>query len=167
MGYRELFLALLSVILLSTITLRINANAVQAREVLQQIEMQHVAATVAQQFLEEAKSKKFDTQIGFIPLVSMPALFTPAANLGPEIGETYPAFDDVDDYEAYNDTLFVNGLDFIATIDVVYVTDLNPNLAVLLPTFFKRMTVTVSSRWLPAGSTPISRHIFTYFGANL
>jgi hypothetical protein len=165
MGYRELLLVLVSIVLLSTLMLRINSNAVEGRELVQQLELEHVAASIAQQFIEEAKSKKFDDQVGFIPPSSMPAGFTPAMSLGVE-ADIYPNFDDVDDYNNFTDTQYVNGIDFSPTIIVEYVQDAAPDSPVMTTTFFKRMTVSVNSNWLP-GRTVTLKHVFTYFGVNM
>jgi hypothetical protein len=133
----------------------------EGRELIQQLEIEHMAASTAQQFIEEAKSRRFDEVI--IP-ATMPGSLTAAGSLGVE-GEAYPAFDDVDDFAAINaDTLFVSGIDFIATVDVDYVQDTAPDDSVGVQTFFKRMRVSVKSSWLPAGREIRLQHIFTYFG---
>lgn len=164
MGYREMFLVLVSIILLSTLMLRINTNAVQGRELLQQIEIEHMAATVAQQYIEDAKSKKFDDLVGSISQAAMPGGFTSSFALGVEGGEVYPAFNDVDDYNNHTDTLSVDGIDFEPTIYVDYVQDTSPDASVGTQTFFKRMTVIVESSWMPEGRIITLKHVFTYFG---
>jgi hypothetical protein len=166
MGYRELFLVLGGMVLLSLLMMQINRNAVEGREMLQQLEIQHTAASFAQQYLEEAKSKNFDDLVG-IPPALMPGGFTDPNSLGPEGGEAYPLFNDVDDYDDYSDTLFVSGLDFRTTIDVDYVQDTKPDSAIGVQTYFKRMTVNVSSSWLPPGQTVTLKHVFTYFGVTM
>lgn len=167
MGYREMFLVMVSVILLSTLMLRINSNAVEGRELLQQLEIEHMAASIAQQIIEEAKSKKFDDLVGtsiITPSSSPSAVFTPAFAMGPE-GEVYPNYNDVDDYRfGLTDTLYINGIDFILTTGVEYVQDSAPDTDWGSPTFFKRMTVTVESSWLPAGRIITLKHVFSYFG---
>lgn len=161
MGYRELFLVLVSVVLLTLLMTQINSNTVHGREALQQLEIEHTAASVAQQFIEEAKSKPFDSQVG-IPANLMPSGFTPVASLGPGVGETYPNFNDVDDYDGYNGTLTIDGLDFTVSIQVVYVQDSDLETTAGAQTFFKKMTVTVSSSWLPGSVT--LKQVFSYFG---
>lgn len=160
MGYRELFLVLVSVVLLTLLMTQINSNTVHGREALQQLEIEHTAASVAQQFIEEAKSKMFDSQVG-IPANLMPGGFTPANALGPG-SEVYPNFNDVDDYNGYSGTLTVDGLDFTVSIQVVYVQDSDLETPAGAQTFFKKMTVTVSSSWLPGSVT--LKQVFSYFG---
>jgi hypothetical protein len=172
MGYRELFLVLASVVLLTLLMTRINSNTVEGREALQQLELEHVAASIAQQFIEEAKSKNFD---GWVGIVDPP--FTPYDQLGKGVGESYPNFNDVDDYDDFNrkfyvngenfeaDSSAVNGIPFNVGIQVQYVSEANPDSAVLTETFLKRMTVTVSSSYIP--SSIIVKHVFSYYGVNL
>ncbi|MDZ7300899.1 MAG: hypothetical protein ONB44_02020 [candidate division KSB1 bacterium] len=163
MGYRELFLVLVSIVLLSMLMTQINTNVVQGREALQQIEIEHAAASIAQQYIEEAKSKLFDAQIPYITDPStMPGSFTPASGLGHGSWEIYPNYNDVDDYNYFSTTRTENGIDFTVSIRVQYVEDSNPEVAVSYRTFFKRMTVTVSSSWLPRSL--VLKHIFSYFG---
>jgi hypothetical protein len=170
MGYRELFLVLASVVLLTLLMTQINSNTVEGREALQQLELEHTAAAIAQQFIEEAKSKNFDAWVG---IVDPP--FTPYDTLGPGVGEVYPNFNDVDDYDGFNRTIYVNGtsfdpnstdgIPFNVSILVQYVDADNPESVVSAETFLKLMTVTVSSNYIP--SAIIVKHVFSYYGVNL
>ena len=175
MGYRELFLVLASTVLLTLLMTQINRNTAEGREALQQLEFEHIAASMAQQFIEEAKSKKFDAQVGMIAPSDMPDDFTPWNGLGKGAWETYPNFNDVDDYHNFSRTLYVNGssfdvnstsgIPFNVSIVVHYVSDANPDVAVSQETYFKRMTVTVSGNYIPNGITV--KQVFSYFGVNM
>jgi len=162
MGYKELFLVLVSIILLSLLTTQINTNIAQGREALQEVEIEHTAISIAQQFIEEARSKKFDAQVGMIDPADMPDGFTPYNSLGHGSWESYPNFNDVDDYHNFNQTVMVKDIDFSVSIQVSYVQDANPEQEASTETFFKKMTVTVSSSWLPNSVT--LKHVFSYFG---
>jgi hypothetical protein len=174
MGYRELFLVLTSIVLLTLLMTQINTNTVQGRDALQELEMEHTAAAIAQQFIEEAKSKNFDGQVGLVnPMES--DFFTPAGSLGPGAGETYPNFNDVDDYDELTRTVYVDGgtydpnstsgIPFNVSIAVQYVSEANPDSAVTYETYLKRMTVTVTSTYMPGSIT--AKHVFSYYGVNL
>jgi len=173
MGYQQLFLVLASVVLLSLLMVQINNNTVEGREALQQLELQHTAVAIAQQFIEEAKSKKFDALVGVIPPSSMPGGFT--LPLGAGGWETYPQFNDVDDYHNFTRTVFVNGanfdpaatsgIPFSVNIQMHYVSDANPDSAVSGRTFFKRMRVRVTSSYIPGQI--LIKHVFSYYGVNL
>jgi hypothetical protein len=174
MGYRELFLVLASVILLTLLMTQINSNTVEGREAMQQLELEHVAAAIAQQFVEEAKSKNFDAQIGMVDPVD-PNNFTPWNNLGAGGWESYPNFNDVDDYNNLSRTVYVNGesfepdstngIPFNVSIAVQYVSTDDPDSVITDESHFKRMTVTVSSNYIP-GSVVV-KHVFSYYGVNL
>jgi hypothetical protein len=164
MGYRELFLVLVSVMLLSVLITQINIHTIEADESLQQLELGYKAMAISQQFIEEAKSKKFDALAGIIAPEDMPDDFTDANDFGPEGSESHPNFDDVDDYHDFSDTLYVEGIDFRVAMEVSYVEDVDPDQMVAGPTFYKRLSVTVSSSWLSHGIT--LKHVFSYFGAN-
>lgn len=175
MGYRELFLVMVSSILLTLLIVQINTHNVEGSEALQQMELTHTATAIAQQFIDEARSKKFDAQVGMIDPSTMPGSFTPWNNLGPGNWETYPAFNDIDDYHNFNQTLYVtgtninpdstNGIPFAVNIQVNYVSTANPDSAVHSNTFLKRMVVTVSSSWLPHSVSV--KQVFSYYGVEL
>jgi hypothetical protein len=175
MGYQQLFLVLASVVLMSLLMLQINTNTVAGSEALQRLELEHTAIAIAQQFIEEAKSKRFDEVSSSIPPSAMPGGFNHWNSLGHGPTESYPNFDDVDDYHNLTRTVYVNGasfdpaatsgVPFTVSIQVHYVNDSNPDLAVSQRTFFKRMTVTVSSSYIP--NSVAVKHVFSYYGVNL
>lgn len=177
MGYRELFLVMLSVVLLTLLITQINSNNVEGREALQDLTMFQAAASLAQQFIEEAKSKKFDATAGVLDPADMPSGFTNWNGLGHNITESYPRFDDIDDYHGLVQTIYVNGaidsltgtsgIPFDVNVQVHYVSDANPDSAVSEETYLKRMTVTVSSSWLPTGTSVTMKHVFSYFGVDM
>lgn len=175
MGYQNLFLVMVSSILLTLLIVQVNTHNVEGSEALQQMELTHTATAIAQQFIDEAKSKKFDGQVGMVDPATFPGAFTPWDDLKPAAWESYPRFDDVDDYHNFNKTFYVtgtninpdstNGIPFTVNIQVQYVSAAKPDSAVQMNTFLKRMTVTVSSSWLP-NSVSI-KQVFSYFGVNM
>ena len=60
-------------------------------------EYEWYSISLAQSFIEEAKTKAFDANV-INASPSVPSGFTPYGQLGPAAGETYPNFDDIDDY---------------------------------------------------------------------
>ena len=165
MGYRELFLVLSSTLILAMMTVSVNNNILQSKDTMQEIEIAYMALPIAQQFIEEAKSKKFDMNVGIIDPATMPSAFTPWNALGPGAGETYPNFDDVDDYNNFNEVVNVQGIDFVVSISVFYVQDSNLEVDAKTETFFKNMTVTVTSEWFTG--QVLLKHVFSYYGSDL
>jgi hypothetical protein len=111
--------------------------------------------SLAQSRLEEIKRKFFDENTTQNAQNSLSSL-TPPNKLGPETGETYPNFDDADDYNAqqFKDTVQIDpnlpraksNLEFFnETCYVVYVSINNLNQAVNTATWNKRITVTVKN----------------------
>ncbi len=164
MGYRELLLVLLSSVLLTLLMVQINANAVDSQDALQQLEIAHTAASVGQQFIEEAKSKKFDAVSDIIDDADMPDDFTAWNSLGPGAWESYPNFNDVDDYNGYTGTVTVNSVPYSVSITVVYVRDSNLKNAYNQETYFKKMTVTVTSSYME--NSVVLRQVYSYFGVD-
>ncbi len=168
MGYRELFLVLLSVVLLTTLMVQINAGTNESRETLFELEIAHTAASIAQQYLDEIRSKQFDALSSVIPPGSMPGGFTAWNGLGHGWWETYPNYNDVDDYHGFTRTHNLNGVDYNVAIQVHYVRDSAPDVAYNDETFFKRVTVTVTSSYLtnPNMNSVVLKQVFSYFGVN-
>lgn len=175
MGYRELFLVMAGSILLTLLIVQINTHNVEGSEALQQMELTHTATAIAQQFIDEARAKKFDGQVGMADASTFPGTLTAWNNLGPGNWEVYPVYNDIDDYHGFNKTFYVtgtaidsvstNGVPFTVAIQVQYVSAAKPDSAVQTNTFLKRMTVNVSSSWLPHSVTV--KQVFSYFGVNM
>ena len=161
MGYQDLLLVLIGVTLMSLLMVNVNDNVVDAREMLQTLEIEHTATAIAQQFIEEAKSKLFDANV-MIDEDDMPDNFTAYYGLGPNVLEIYPNFGDVDDYHNFVDTVYVAGVDYRVSITVHYVRDSNPGANYNNETFFKRMRVTVTSTYMP--ESIMLSHVFSYYG---
>ena len=153
MGFQELLLVVLTSVLFSLLILNINQTSLRNQEALQETEIVHTAISVAQRFIEEAKSKEYDAVSASLDPGDMPDGFTTVYGLGHNNSEHYPNFSDVDDYHGFNQTVTVRGMDFQVQISVVYVRDTNPEASYSNETFFKKMTVNVNSSYLSHGIT--------------
>ena len=111
------------------------------------------ATTLAQSMLNQVTQKAFDDSVVVHPVDSVTHL-TPVASLGRDLGEIYPNFDDIDDFNNYSkkDTI-INGI-FTTNVAVAYVTPANLGASSGVRTFYKRITVTMTSRELK--NIPIS-----------
>jgi hypothetical protein len=163
MGFRELLLVVFATALFSLLILNINVASQRNHEALQETEIAHTAISVAQRFLEEAKSKKFDAQVGVLDPATFPGTFTPAGGLGHHpTNESYPNFNDVDDYHNFSQAVTVLSMDFQVEIEVFYVDETDLEQDAGTETFFKMMRVKVSSVWL--SHTVTLKQVFSYFG---
>jgi hypothetical protein len=117
------------------------------------------AVSLAQSFIEEAKVKKFDAN-ATNPSAPNVNDFTNPAALGRETGETYPGFDDLDDYKGFSKIDSSALGEFSVALQAGYVQESNPNVVVNNKTFYKKLTVTVTHRFLK--SPVVLNNIFGY-----
>lgn len=102
-----------------------------------------VAVTMAGQSLLEAVScLKFDENIGVYPPEYFPEYLTPPSAFGSD-GEARSEYDDLDDYQNYEDTIAINDLSVQRAVSVRYVTEGLASSSV--PTRYKEVTVTSQS----------------------
>jgi hypothetical protein len=143
-------LLVLGAMLLFAITLPSVNNAIlfsESNQVVTQVE--NSAMAVAQGYLSEAAVMAFDEVcLTSLPLVA--SQLTPIANLGSDAGEYYPNFDDLDDFGDLSlvDTTAFPSITFNVTGAVDYVDPNNPETTSAIPTFVKRLRVTVTSSYL-------------------
>jgi hypothetical protein len=161
MNTGQTLLVVLAMILLAIFGLSINRTTLYSRSILQESSLLVSAISVGEKFIEEAELYRFDEDKS----ATIPSSFTYAGQLGPDAGESYPNFDDIDDY---------NGLTLVdntsahtplnITIDVSYVDNSAPDTPITSSTYYKRMYVKVSSPYfaaLPDSSIKLTR-VFGY-----
>jgi hypothetical protein len=131
----------------------------------------NASATIAQDLLQEAMSKRFDansndTGTQDTTAFSLPAALGPSAYERTQVGtlpdtsstgnfRSIAAYGDFDDYKGYSRRVTANGISgFIASTTVYYVTEFDPEVPTGKRTFYKVIEVSVShSLYLP---TPIT-----------
>lgn len=127
------------------------------------------AMSLAQKVIDEAGSKAFDV-VCLTSHPQTPSQMTAPGSLGPAPGETYPNFNDLDDFHGVTilDSLTLPSILFFISGQVTYVNPANPAQDVGYQTFLKRLRVTVTGPYLvnPASgdSTQIVlEQIFAYY----
>jgi len=148
-------------IILSTFILSLNNSIVQNVTTMTQSSVLMEAIALGEKYIEEAETCRFDED----PSATIPSSFVSSYNLGPDGSESYPNFDDVDDFDGYTlrDTQSAS-VPFNISIDVAYVTLAHPDTPTSSRTYYKRMTVSVSSAALsslPANTLKLKR-LFAY-----
>lgn len=151
MGERQLLLVLLTLGLLGATTLSISNFLMLTNEEALQDDIRHEATMIAQRIIEEAKAKKFDSNISKGPF---PENLTDPFELMAEENETMATFDDIDDFGKGFSENEVQPLEFevvtekgrfaIATV-VTYVRENNLEQDVWQKQLYKKLTVTVKS----------------------
>ena len=117
------------------------------------------AFSLADDLIEEIKVRAFDAATVDFP-TNNPASLTAAGSLGPGWWETYPNFNDIDDFNGYKRIVSApHAENYDVRCKVQYVNGDYPDQVVSTQTFYKKATVTVSSPYM---KNPISlSFIFT------
>lgn len=161
MGEREMILVLGAMFFFSMTSLSVNRFCLQNDEIMMQSEFDYYAISLAQGIIEEAKTRYFDVAVegATPPLSSLPGLFTYPC--GPRWNESYPNYSDVDDYNGLDLNINTSRANYRVRVVVGYVNETNLNTLVGYKTFYKKMTVTVTSNYI---SAPIAlSHVFSYY----
>jgi hypothetical protein len=145
-----------AMLLLSVLVLRVNRTLLYSGGTVSTSKLGIIAISLAQSRLEEIKSKAFDEN-SVSASVSATTTFTLPAKLGPETGEVYPNFDDIDDYNGFTrtDTVQIdpnvakigsNVEYFYESCSVVYVNSATPDVASNAQTWNKKIMVNVAHK---------------------
>lgn len=150
-----------SFILLGFFTLTTNTSLIRNQQLSMESEYIITATGIAQEVIEEAKTKAFD-QTTVAAAVTNSGNLTAPGSLGPDSGEnmTLPEtqktgiwlsaerYNDIDDYNKYRRVVSTPKIDYNVSVVVAYVTPTNPDSYPAARTWAKRMTVTVTSTYL-------------------
>lgn len=148
-GYSEVLQTIAAMLVFSLILLNAN-RMIQRNNVMQlESEFEQEIIAIAQDIIDEARSKEFDEEsIDFVP-VNIPNDFTSSADLGPETGENgRQDFDDFDDYDGWTTTFDTEHGDDAFSLSVrVFYVDGSFN-ATGGKTAYKKIEVTLQSPYL-------------------
>ena len=151
----QLLMVLGSIALFSLINL--SANRITQNSLEERIEAEGIltATAVAEQVLNEARSRSFDDATS-TAIVDDVQNFS--YSLGPESGETLSNFNDVDDYNNHSRAIATPrvGVDSV-NVAVDYVSPGSPDTPVGYQTRMKRVAVTVSN---PMLSRPLTLYYY-------
>jgi len=141
MNTGQMMLTAGAVVLMSLTVLAVNNTFTNHGFTLQQTEIGIYKVSLGMSILEEAMGKAFDENSIDNPLALTTDLST---TLGPESGEVYPNFNDFDDYNRFQETWGVYGVDSITVMSkVVYIDPTNPDGSTATPTWHKKITTYV------------------------
>lgn len=107
------------------------------------------AFSLADDVVEEVKQKAFDestaTQLKVVALTSL----TLPTDFGPETGEFWPNFNDIDDYHGYSKSVSLpHAENYTLQCSVSYFDPTNPNVPSSERTFYKKINIKVSSPYM-------------------
>jgi len=177
MNTGQTLLTIGALILLSISVVSTNRNSLQHGAIINQTEISLYSVSLAQAKIEEASGKAFDTYSSSDTLdagAAITSLSQLSTTLGTEGGETYPNFDDIDDYNYFSGNnpykFNVPGVDsFRIQTTVFYVDSANPAVAVGTRTWHKRIIVKVWPTVTPWGDanpkpdTVTMSYIYSYW----
>jgi len=150
MNTGQTLLTIGALILLGSVVISANRSSIQHGVVLQQTEIGVYAVSLAMGRIEEATGRAFDEvtapdDSGNTDAATSVSDFTGPLALGPESGEAYPDFDDIDDFNNYSTIVYIPGVDTMKIHSVVgYVNTSNPDVFVSTKTWHKKLIVFVT-----------------------
>jgi hypothetical protein len=148
MSGTQMFLVIGGITIFSILVLNVNKAIAFNEEQKISAEMISAATSVGQGMIDEISSKYFDHALTPNTLYNT-GLLTPPSQLGPEAGESYADFNDVDDYNDYTRTeILPRAGEFNINVKVDYVHDTNLNQVLTVKSRTKRIHVQVSSLYI-------------------
>jgi len=157
----ETLLVLGALVIFSVSALYLNDAKFDNDMTLMETEFKITAVALAQSFLEEAQVMQYDEVLVNDSYNVLPDDFTAIASLGAEAGESYPNFDDMDDFDGFAQNITTPRADYNVNIQVSYADTLNINPGFANPSFFKIMSVTVKSVFFQ--DSLICDYLFSYY----
>lgn len=161
-GYAEVFQTVAAMVIFGIILL--SANRMIHRNTFVQVEgeLEREVVVVAQDLIEEARSREFDENTtGSVPPAAIPEDFTDSGNLGPDSGESNrDEYNDFDDYDGWEDTRVTRQGEFNLKARVFYV-DPNTYEETSSKETFKKIEVEVENMHL-TGSNADSLRTYTF-----
>jgi hypothetical protein len=141
-------LSLGALMIFSLISLRFDSAVLQNTEVEVENKVYLTAFSLADDLLEEIKQRAFDEKTVVFKAIT-PSALTPSASLGKESGESWPNFNDIDDYNNYSKPVSLpHAENYTITSQISYVQANNQDLVSYTPTYFKRVEIFVNSPYL-------------------
>ncbi len=140
------FLALGAMVILSLVALPFNSKLLQNTTEEIENKVYLTAFSLADDLIEEIKQKSFDEKTIDFQAINAIQLTEPGT-LGKDTGESWPNFDDIDDYKGYNKIVSLPHAEgYNVSCNIKYVDANGSDIA--KQSFYKKVTVTVTSKYL-------------------
>ena len=159
MNTGQSFLSIGALLLFSLVSLNFNSSVLSNTTVEVENKVYLTAFSLADDLIEEIKQKAFDASTIDFPTTD-PSTLTSAYSLGHGGWETYPDYNDIDDFNGFVQSVSAPHAEgYEITCVIQYADGDDPDQVVSIQTFYKKVTVTVDSPYL---RSPIQlSHIFT------
>ena len=144
------FISIGAIALLALVSLRFNSTVLETRNTEIENKVYLTAFSLADDLLEEIKQKAFDEETVEWKAVKAENLTSNELFGISDPGEnTVIDFDDIDDYHQYGKNISLpHAENYTVTSEVEYVTDTNPNVISSTQTYYKKVTIRVSSPFM-------------------
>lgn len=167
MNTGQSLLSLGAMTLVALIILQVNTGFVMTSSRLLDNKLSILAISLASSIIEEASGKAFDAKT-VTDAVSTTSDLTSVSSLGHSYTESYPNFNDFDDYNGLKITSSaLSSAEFQIKSKVSYVNSNDPDKASSVPTWHKKISVYVTSKSLldPNGNqdTIMISSVFSYW----
>lgn len=149
MGRAEMIILIGAIAILGRFSLSVNSALANNEIHVIQSEYELNVVGIAESYFRQAWLKSFDeNSVDGFP-VDIPDDFTDDEDMGKDSGESYPNFDDIDDFNKFTTTDTAdNGLVYTVEISVGYITTDDKDNFANDPTTLKRMNINISSDYL-------------------
>jgi hypothetical protein len=155
MGTGQVMMTIFAMVLLSFLILRVNNSFLQTNTTLYTTKFDVLAFSLAQSMIQEIESENFDEATVTAIVSNTTSL---SATLGPESGETFATFDDIDDFNNYTRSVTkLPSAVFNIKCLVNYVTSAAPDVATSTKTWNKRITIYVTSPSMMISSANVTK----------
>ena len=137
-----------AVALLTFTAININNSFTEDDQFFNQTRFGLEAIALASSIIEEASQLPFDEQSwDSTKIEKIPTDFTIANSLGPDFGETdFATFDDFDDFNGFSSAETTMQNVYNISCNVVYINPAYPDIESINRSFFKKLSVSVSSK---------------------
>lgn len=155
----QTYLTMGGLVLLSLTSLRFNSAILETSTTDIENKVYLTAFSLADDLIEEIKTKSFDETTKDFPVANTGSL-TAVSLVGPEYGESYSDYDDIDDFNNYTNLIDAPHAEgYNIACQVKYVSEDDQDAESSIQTFYKKVTVTVTSPYM---RTPVAlSFIFT------
>ncbi len=136
-----------ALVLLSLSSFRFNTSVLENSTAQIENKVALTAFSLADDMIETIKQRSFDEAT--IKFPTGIGNLTDPDHLGAESGESYSTFDDIDDYNNYSKNISApHAENYHLWCEVNYVDGSNPDNEISTPSFYKKVTVYVSSPYM-------------------
>ncbi len=169
MNTGQILLVLGALVLFSMLLPSVNQSILYNDRTLISTNSEITAISLCEKFLGEASTMVFD-EVCVSSRPQSTSQLTASASFGSETGESYPNFDDIDDFHgiAFQDSTTLPSVLFNIVGSVSYVDPNNPSNNLSSKTFLKRLRISVTGPYLvnPSSGKPVTvylEQIFAFF----